>query len=172
VRGLNEFVQEGGTLITFNRASRLPIEEFGLPVEEVLADLDRSQFYIPGSILRLELEPGHWLAAGVPTRTIAWFEDGLAFEAESAEAGAVEIVGRYGDDETLLSGWITGEEHIAGHGAIGIVRHGRGQVVLFGFRPQYRAQTIATYPLVFNAVKRAGAAAGTSGQEDAAGSGR
>lgn len=172
VRGLNEFVREGGTLVTFNRASRLPIEEFGLPVEEVLADLDRSQFYIPGSILRLELEPGHWLAAGLPTRTIAWFEDGLAFEAESAEAGAVEIVGRYGDDETLLSGWITGEEHIAGHGAVAVVRHGRGRVVLFGFRPQYRAQTIATYPLVFNAVKQAGAAAGASGQEDGAGSGR
>ena len=172
VRGLDEFVREGGTLITFNRASLLPIEEFALPVEEILADLDRSQFYIPGSILRLELEPGHWLAAGIPTRTIAWFEDGLAFEAGAADAGAVEIVGRYGEDETLLSGWITGQEHIAGHGAVAIVQHGEGRVVLFGFRPQYRGQTIATYPLIFNAVKRALAATGTSGPDGSAGTGR
>jgi len=168
VRGLEQFVREGGTLIAFNRASLLPIKEFGLPVREVLSDLDRSQFYIPGSILRLELEPGHWLAEGVPTRSIAWFEEGLAFEAETSESGAVEIVGRYGGDETLLSGWITGEEHIAGRGALAVVHRGQGRIVLFGFRPQYRAQTIATYPLLFNAVKRAANPMGTSGRDDRA----
>jgi hypothetical protein len=156
VQALEEFVAAGGTLITFNRASLLPIEEFSLPVDNVLDGLERSDFYVPGSILRLDLEPGHWLASGVPARTIAWFEHGLAFEAaDSAETGSVEIVGRYGDDELLLSGWVTGEERIAGHGALAIVRHGRGKIVLFGFRPQYRGQTIATYPLIFNALKRA-----------------
>ena len=141
-------------------------------LRELLGELDRSEFYVPGSILRLELEPGHWLAAGVPTRTIAWFEDGLAFEAEAADAGVVEIVGRYGEEETLLSGWITGEEHVAGHGALAIVQHGRGRVVLFGFKPQYRGQTIATYPLVFNAVKRALESTGAGSRDDSAGSDR
>jgi hypothetical protein len=153
VAALEEFVRAGGTLITFNKASMLPIERFPLPLLNVVDSLDRKEFYVPGSILRLKLEPGHWLSAGSPTRTIAWFERGPAFE-PSAEAGDdVEIVGRYGEDELLLSGWITGAEHLAGHGALAVVRHGRGRVILFGFRPQYRGQSIATYPLIFNALE-------------------
>jgi hypothetical protein len=155
VSGLKEFVEAGGTLVTFNRASTLPIANFGLPVVDVLADLERRDFYIPGSILRMELEPGHWLATGVPVRTVAWFERGLAFELAEDAGDQVEIVGRYGSDGLLLSGWLNGEEHIAGHGAIAVAELGRGRVVMFGFKPQYRGQTIVSYPLIFNALKRA-----------------
>jgi hypothetical protein len=171
VSGLERFVREGGMLIAFNRASLLPIEEFDLPVDDVLGELERTEFYVPGSILRLELEPGHWLAAGVPSESIAWFENGLAFEASGADAETVAIVGRYGEDDVLLSGWITGEEHVAGHGALAVVRYGQGTVVLFGFKPQYRGQSIATYPLLFNALKGALREAGTDGTLGSAGVG-
>ena len=33
------------------------------------------------------------------------------------------------------------------------VRQGKGHVVLYGFRPQYRAQSMATFPLVWNALR-------------------
>lgn len=154
VQALEIFVRAGGTLIAFNRASLLPMEQFGLPVQDVLADVDRRDFYIPGSILRLHLQRGHPLAQGLPARTMAWFQRGLAFEPTEAAAGTVDIVGRYGEaDELLLSGWINGSEHIAGRGAIAVVRHGQGRVILFGYRPQYRGQTIASYPLIFNAIR-------------------
>ena len=154
IEALDEFVQAGGTLVAFNRAAALPIERLGLPVVNRLEGLDRTEFFVPGSILRLNLTGDHWLTRGMPTSTAAWFEGGLAFEAADDAGGRVEIVGRYGTDDLLLSGWISGTDHIAGHGALAVVKHGAGRVVLFGFRPQYRGQTIATYPLMFNALKQ------------------
>ena len=91
----------------------------------------------------------------MPVRTVAWFERGLAFELAEDAGDQVEIVGRYGSDGLLLSGWLNGEEYIAGHGAIAVAELGRGRVVMFGFKPQYRGQTIVSYPLIFNALKRA-----------------
>ena len=44
---------------------------------------------------------------------------------------------------------------IAGRAGLVDVRRGRGHVVLFGFRPQYRGQSLATYPLLFNAIRSA-----------------
>ncbi len=164
VNALEQFVTRGGVLVAFNRASTLPIREFSLPVVNVLEGLERAEFYVPGSILRLNLESESPLSDGVSLRTAAWFQDGLAFEPrDGATEEAVEIVGRYGEDEVLLSGWINGSEYIAGHGALAVVRHGDGHVVLFGFKPQYRGQSIATYPLFFNAMKlSADGAAGPS----------
>lgn len=154
---LREFVEEGGTLIAFNEASGLPLERFGLPVRDVLADLKREQFYAPGSILRIHVNGTHPLAAGMPRESIAWVEGGLAFEPTAdAGAGDVAIVARYDATEPLLSGWLQGGEHLRGKAALVVARKGSGRVVLFGFRPQYRGQSIATYPLVFNAIRSSG----------------
>ena len=75
-----------------------------------------------------------------------WFESTPAFEVGSGRA-----VARY-EEDPLLSGWLLGGERLRGRAALVDVPLGRGRVVLFGFRPQYRAQSCVTYVALLNAI--------------------
>ena len=180
VRALREFVEQGGTLVCLNRASDFAIEQFKLPLRDVVDGLPRTDFYVPGSILRIELDSSNPITAGMPKESIAWVENSPVFEvlntgsagvppAMSAQrekqrtadgtsalpvnAVSVKIVAWYPKDKgPLLSGWLLGGDRIKGKAALLEVGMGKGRIVLFGFRPQYRAQSLATYPLFFNAI--------------------
>jgi hypothetical protein len=159
VKALREFVEQGGTLVTLNDASDFAIEQFGLPLRDVTEGLKRTEFYCPGSILRTVLDTSNPIAKGMPRESIAWVEDSPVFEikGDPAALARVKVVARYPDSGTpLLSGWLLGEEKIRGKAALVEVGLGRGRIYLFGFRPQYRGQSLATYPLLFNAVAGAG----------------
>jgi hypothetical protein len=151
VKTLRDFVETGGTLVFLNRAANFAIEQFKLPVRNVVAGLPRTEFYVPGSILRIELDTSHPIANGMPKETIAWAEDSPVFEVTNDPN--VHVIASYPvDKDPLLSGWLLGGELIKGKAAIVEVTMGKGRVILFGFRPQYRAQSLATYPLFFNAL--------------------
>jgi hypothetical protein len=158
VKNLRYFVETGGTLIFLNRASNFAIEQFKLPLRNVVGGLPRTDFYVPGSILRIKLDTSHPLAKGMPEETIAWAEDSPVFEVtndpkSSVPAANVRVIASYpADKDPLLSGWLLGGELIKGKAALVEVTIGKGRVILFGFRPQYRAQSLATYPLFFNAL--------------------
>jgi len=158
VKNLRYFVETGGTLIFLNRASNFAIEQFKLPLRNVVGGLPRTDFYVPGSILRIKLDTSHPLAKGMPEETIAWAEDSPVFEVtndpnSSVPSANVRVVASYpADKDTLLSGWLLGGDLIKGKAALVEVTMGKGRVILFGFRPQYRAQSLATYPLFFNAL--------------------
>ena len=64
----------------------------------------------------------------------------------------VKVLARFGERNPLLSGWVLGGERIAGKPALLEAEIGGGSVVLFGFPPNYRGQTITTWPLLFNAL--------------------
>ncbi|MDT7687293.1 MAG: hypothetical protein QOE46_52 [Acidobacteriota bacterium] len=154
VKALREFVEGGGTLVTLNDASDFAIEQFDLPLRDVTEGLKRTEFYCPGSILRTILDTTHPIAKGMPRESIAWVEDSPVFDIKPEAARArVRVIARYPDSGTpLLSGWLLGAERIRGKAALVEVGLGRGRIYLFGFRPQYRGQSLATYPLLFNAV--------------------
>ena len=147
-------MEDGGTLVFLNSSSDFAIEQFKLPVKDVTKGLERKDFYSPGSILRTEIDVSHPLAKGMPKESIAWFEDSPAFDVTDGEN--IKVIARYPEDPSnvLLSGWALGAEKVAGKAALVEVRMGKGSIVLFGFRPQYRGQSLATLPLLFNAVTR------------------
>jgi hypothetical protein len=156
VKSLREFVEEGGTLVFLNRASDFAIEQFKLPLRDITAGLKRTEFYVPGSILRIELDALHPITRGMPKESIAWAEDSPVFEVSDAKEAAaqVRVIARYPESSApLLSGWLLGGERIKGKAALVEVTLGKGRIYLFGFRPQYRGQSLATYPLLFNALR-------------------
>jgi hypothetical protein len=153
IQALRQFVTDGGTLVALNDASRFAIQALLLPVRNVLEGLPDEDFYAPGSIFRVELDQTHPIARDLPAQTAVWFESGPAFDV--LDSAQVRVVARYPDDpgDVLLSGWVRHPERLAGRAALVDVRVGAGRVVLFGFRPQYRGQSLATYPLLFNSLQ-------------------
>jgi len=168
VKALREFVEQGGTLVCLNRASDFAIEQFKLPVRDVVDGLPRTDFYVPGSILRIELDTSDPIAKGMPKESIAWVESSPVFDVSErgevlektangtikrAAPTGVHVIAWYPKDkDPLLSGWLLGGDRIKGRAALVEVDYGKGRIILFGFRPQYRGQSLATYPLFFNAI--------------------
>jgi hypothetical protein len=147
VAALRAFVEAGGTLVALDSASGFAIEQLSLPVRNVLAGVEPSAFFCPGSILAASADPSEPLAHGLPETTPVWFEGSPAFETETGR-----VVLRYGDGDPLLSGWLLGGERLRGRAALVAVTLGKGRVVLFGFRPQYRAQSRVSYAALLNAL--------------------
>jgi len=71
---------------------------------------------------------------------------------EGFSSQKVSVVARYPNTGVNASGWLRGEDLMYGRAAVVSVEMGQGKVVLFGIRPQHRAQTHATLPLLFNAL--------------------
>ena len=147
------FVENGGTLLAFNTASEYAIETLKLPVKNVLAGVRSNDFYAPGSILAVELKRDHPIATMVTASVPAiWFENGPAFEITDPSR-AVAVASYPASGDPLLSGWLLGGAKLNGKAALVDVTVGKGHAVLYGFRPQYRGQTMATQPLIWGAMR-------------------
>jgi hypothetical protein len=151
VRALDEFVSGGGTLVCLNGSSRFAIQELHLPVRDVAAELPGDEFSVGGSILEIQTDPGHPVMAGMPRRAKVFFSRSPVFTVEAGFQGAV--LAKHADaGSPLLSGYLLGAEHLHGFAAAVEVRHGQGHVLLFGFKPQWRAQPFGTFRALFNSV--------------------
>jgi hypothetical protein len=148
---LRQFVEQGGVLLAFNEAALYAIDRMALPVENTLENVSRDRFYSPGALLDTEADLSHPLNFGMQPKQAVWFESGPAFRPAFDRSGPPpKSVLRYPGLNVLASGWLLGEEIIAARSAVMDVQVGRGRVVLFGIRPQYRGQSNATFKMVFN----------------------
>ena len=151
---LEAFVENGGTLVTFAQAGQLVLDEFDVPVRDAVAGTWGNEFWAPGSTLRVEVDTSSPFAYGMPEDALATYvAGGQVYETvPGARSADVRRVLTYVDRDILQSGWLLGEDAIAGKAAMVSVDHGEGQVVMIGFRAQHRAQTHGTYKLFFNAL--------------------
>jgi ribosomal protein S18 acetylase RimI-like enzyme len=133
-----------------NQSSDLAIRQLHLPVRNVVDTLSRRAFFASGSILEVITDPAHPVMAGMPERAKVFFDDGPVFTTLEGFQG-VALAKYSPQGSPLLSGYLLGEKHLQGHAAGLDVKHGRGHVILIGFRPQWRGQPFGTFRVLFNA---------------------
>jgi hypothetical protein len=147
---LREFVREGGTLVAFNRTSSNLIPLMSLPVENVILGAKSDRFFCSGALLRVEMEhPDQPVNFGISESPVVMFQAGPAFQTLPGFKGAV--LARYPKQTNPLeSGLLLHPEAIEGKIAAMELAYGRGRIVLYGFKPQFRGQSHATYKYLFN----------------------
>src|SRR5204863_3936229 len=146
---LASFVSAGGTLICFDGSCANVIRQMKLPLRNVLAGVRSSDFYCPGSILRINVDTANPIARNLSKDTDAYFISSSAFETTDNK---VRVVARYSKEDVLRSGWLRGEDKIKDKIALAEMTMGKGHIVLFAFRPQHRGQTWGTFPFMWNAI--------------------
>jgi hypothetical protein len=160
---LKEFANAGGTLIFLNGATDYAISRLGVQAKTVtparaggrggdpdITGGDRvagsSEFYSPGSLLNVKVDVRSPLAYGILPEIAIWSEQSPAWDTQ------LPVVARYPDSGILASGWLVGEKVIANRAAVIDAPMGSGRAILFGMRPQYRAQSYLTFKMFFNAL--------------------
>ena len=116
--------------------------------------LSRDQHFAPGTIMRLQVDTTHPLGYGMAANTYGFYINSPFFQiVEGFSSMLVTVAARYPNANVVASGWLKGEDLMAGRAAVVEVdMHPGGRIVLFGLRPQHRAQTLATFPMLFNAL--------------------
>jgi hypothetical protein len=167
VAAIEKYTSNGGTLICLDQSTGFAIEQFGLPVEDLTTGLTSSEFFIPGSLIRMTVDVNNPLAYGMQSEASASFQRSRSFRkiapTRKGEGGNekttpfpspdVQEVAKYASKDLLMSGWAKGQDrYLKDKSAMLNVGYGKGRVILFGFRPQFRGQTHGTYKLLFNSI--------------------
>jgi len=120
-------------------------------LREKVAD-PTSLFYCPGALLQNEFDPENPVAWGMPASWPVFFEDDQAYRLRPGFGTDVKVVSRYPRQNILASGWLLGEEYLKDQANIVSFKVGKGSVVTYGSQIDFRAQTRATWKLIFNAI--------------------
>jgi hypothetical protein len=150
MRAVKAFVREGGTVIAIGQATSNAARQFGLPVVDRVSSLSRDVFYVPGSILRVAVDPADPIAAGADAHVDVYYDNDPVFSLASGSRAAIDRVAWFDTASPLRSGWAWGAGHLDGGAAIVSTRIGAGRVILFGPDILFRAQSWGTFKLFFN----------------------
>jgi len=169
IPALREFVEQGGTLLALGGECDKVIRHFSLPVKvgTHVADPDveggerrtrREEFYVPGSLLAIEVDTSHEVARG-SSRELAAMVTGSTVVMEVTDPNArIDVVAKYRTNDTLMSGWIIGDHFLKGKAAVLCAHVGKGRVLLYGADVTYRGQPLGTMKMFFHGILTAGRA--------------
>jgi hypothetical protein len=162
VPALKKFVELGGTLVTIGSSTNNAVTDFELPVKSYLTEmgpdgrernLPADKFYIPGSLLRMNVDNTNPVAYGMPKQVDVFFDNSPVFKLEpTVELQKTAPVGWFTGKQVLDSGWAWGQQYLDGGTAVAESTIGEGKVVLLGPEVNFRDQPHGTYKLLFNSL--------------------
>lgn len=158
---LKAFAEGGGSLVTIGSSTSMA-ELLGAPVKNYLTDigrdgkehpLSREKFYIPGSLLKVNVDNTNPLAYGMPKQVDVVFDNSSVFKlAPDAAQKQTSSVAWFSGSTVLDSGWAWGQQYLNGGTTIAISTLGKGKLMLLGSEVAFRGQPHATFKLLFNGV--------------------
>ncbi len=152
-KSIQDFISNGGTVVALGEASNLLIDKLPLAVKELKHSLTREQHFAPGAIVNLQVDDSNPIGLGVAPDTYGFYINSPFFQVmDGFSSQKLTVAARYPNTNVRASGWLRGEDLMLGHAAVVTIDMHPGKIVLFGIRPQHRAQTHATLPLLFNAL--------------------
>jgi len=163
VPALREFFRSGGAVVAVGGSARLA-ELFGAPLalaQSRIEDgeprpLDTRTFFIPGSVLRAQVDNRQPLGYGLPAEVDMFFNRSPTFVSASGE-GVATPVSWFQGRSLLRSGWAVGQEQLAGTIAVADIDVGNGKLFVMGPEIVQRAQAYGTFKFLFNALHYGGA---------------
>ncbi len=159
------FLDNGGMILSWGNSTEifmgmqkmtlpnLPKEEFQLPVSNIAAKIEKSGLYCPGSLMKLDLVPGHPLTLGLPEQIGIFYRGKHVFRTIIPERDMDRrVIGKFPEKDILLSGYCENQEKVGNQSALVWLKKNKGQLVLCGFSPIFRASTHVSYKLLFNTI--------------------
>ena len=152
-------MENGGNVITVGSSTALAYH-LNLPIKNAITEINDAgnevalagtKYYIPGSILRAEIntaEPSNW---GMKPEANMVFNNSPVFNltAQSVSAGIIPLAW-YGHDAPLKSGWAWGQSYIKDGVAAFVAPVGKGKLYAYGSEITFRAQSHNTFKMLFN----------------------
>ena len=159
IPALKTFMEKGGTVITTGRNTGLAYH-LNLPVknalQEVKADgkegaLSADKYYIPGSILKVQVDTSQSTNYGMPAVVDMVFNNSPVFTLTAAStAQKIVPLAWFDQHNTLRSGWAWGQGYLKNGVAAFAAPVGKGKLYAFGPEITFRAQAHATFKMLFN----------------------
>ena len=159
IPALQAFLNNGGRIITIGSSANLAYH-LNLPVRNALVEMvngkERSlpgeKFYIPGSVMQIELDNNYAPNWGMNKKADVYFSASPVFNL-APDAIAQKLVtplAWYATANTLRSGWAFGQSYLQDGVAAFEAKLGKGYLYVYGPEITFRAQTHGVYKLLFN----------------------
>jgi hypothetical protein len=176
---LKKFVEDGGTILAVGPSSMNMAQLFELPVSNHLIEkspdgsavrLPSEKFYVPGSVLRMAVDPKAPIAAGITNPVDIFYNNSPVFRLDpSATMKGVRPVAWFDTATPLRSGWAYGQGYLEGGVEVIDATVGKGKLFLFAPEITFRAQPHGTFKFLFNGIYLAPGAAGSATTTDSEG---
>ena len=162
---LKQFMEAGGIVIAVGTSANIGMQ-FGLPmtnalVEKTAAGTDRDlpgdKYYVPGSVLRVQVDTTMAISQGLPRDLDVFFDNSPAFRlGTDAAAKGLKPLAFFPSATPLRSGWAWGQAYLEGAVEAAEATFGKGKLYMFAPEITFRGQPHGTFKWLFNGIYAGG----------------